>query len=427
MLTEKITNDFLEILQEELIPAMGCTEPIALAYAAAKATQVLGTLPDQIVAYCSGNMIKNVRCVRIPNSGGMTGVEAACALGALCGDADRVMEVLEAVTNEGRRLTAAFLLQGRCSVEYLESPIPLHFVLELINGENRVTLEVRHSHTNIYRIEKNGKVLLQNEDQQEEPESADRSGLSVENIYDFAETIPLEKILPFVKRQIECNMAIAHEGMRGGYGLGIGKAILDTYADGVITKVRAYAAAASEARMEGCDMPVIITSGSGNQGIASTVPVIVYAREKGLPEEKMYRAMIFSSLLTVYQKEYIGKLSAFCGAVSASCAAGAAITYLIGGTMDQIKDTIDNTMANIPGIICDGAKASCAAKIASALDAALFAHALAMRGKAYAANTGILQSDTGETISCVGYIGKVGMKQTDSEIVKLMIGDNDVQ
>ena len=427
MMTEQIKQNFLDILEEELIPAMGCTEPIALAYAAAKATQVLGTWPEKMIAHCSGNMIKNVRCVRIPNSGGMTGVEAACALGALCGDADRHMEVLEGVSNEGRRLTAAFLLQGRCSVEYLESPIPLHFVLELIHGENRVTLEVRHGHTDIYRIEKDGQVLLQNREQQEESDAADRSQLSVENIYEFAETVELEAILPFVQKQIECNMAIAHEGMKGGYGLGIGKAILDTYADGVITKIRAYAAAASEARMEGCDLPVIITSGSGNQGIASTVPVIVYAREKGFSEERMYRAMIFSSLLTVYQKEFIGKLSAFCGAVSASCAAGAAITYLIGGTVEQIEDTIDNTMANIPGIICDGAKASCAAKIASALDAAMLAHALAMQGKAYAANTGILQSDTGETISCVGYIGKVGMKQTDSEIVKMMIGDSDVQ
>lgn len=427
MMTEQIKQNFLDILEEELIPAMGCTEPIALAYAAAKATQVLGTWPEKMIAHCSGNMIKNVRCVRIPNSGGMTGVEAACALGALCGDADRHMEVLEGVSNEGRRLTAAFLLQGRCSVEYLESPIPLHFVLELIHGEHRVTLEVRHGHTDIYRIEKDGQVLLQNREQQEESDAADRSQLSVENIYEFAETVELEAILPFVQKQIECNMAIAHEGMKGGYGLGIGKAILDTYADGVITKIRAYAAAASEARMEGCDLPVIITSGSGNQGIASTVPVIVYAREKGFSEERMYRAMIFSSLLTVYQKEFIGKLSAFCGAVSASCAAGAAITYLIGGTVEQIEDTIDNTMANIPGIICDGAKASCAAKIASALDAAMLAHALAMQGKAYAANTGILQSDTGETISCVGYIGKVGMKQTDSEIVKMMIGDSDVQ
>ena len=207
----------------------------------------------------------------------------------------------------------------------------------------------------------------------------------------------------------------------GNYGIGIGKEMLEMYPDSVFTKMKAYAAAASEARMDGCSMPVIITSGSGNQGIASSVPVIVYAMEKGICEEKMIRAMAFSTLLTVFQKEYIGKLSAFCGAVSAACASGAAITYICGGTVRQIKDTIDNTMADIPGIICDGAKSSCAAKIASALDASLFAHVLAMKGKVYGANTGILQSDAGKTIRSVGYIGKVGMKQTDSEIVKIMI------
>lgn len=423
MLNPKMQSDFLAILSEELIPAMGCTEPIALAYASARAAEVLGTEPERITACCSGNIIKNVRCVRIPNSGGMTGIEAACVLGALCGDVQRHMEVLEAVTDEGRLRTADFLKRELCSVEYLESPIPLHFIIKLQSGDDEVTVEVRHSHTNIVRIMRNGQVLHETEDLQEETVTADRSGLSVENILSFAEEVDIELIAPFAEKQIACNMAIAEKGMQGGYGLGIGKAILDTYSDSPITKVRAYAAAASEARMEGCDLPVIITSGSGNQGIASTVPVIVYAEEKGIPKERLYRSLAFSSLLTVYQKEYIGKLSAFCGAVSAACASGAAITYMIGGTIEQIKDTIDNTMANIPGIICDGAKASCAAKIASALDAALFAHALAVQGKVYEANTGILQSDTGKTISCVGYIGKVGMKQTDSEIVKIMINE----
>lgn len=421
MLNAKTKADFLAILKEELVPAMGCTEPIALAYAAAKAAEVLNAVPERLVARCSGNIIKNVRCVRIPNSGGMTGVEAACALGALCGDAQRHMEVLEAVTQQGRLRAKQFLEEGRCSVEYLDSPIPLHFILELDAAASQVTVEVRYSHTNIVRLQKDGQTLFETEGLQEETVTADRSGLSVENIFHFAEEVELAKIRPFAERQINCNMAIAEKGMQGGYGLGIGKAILETYPDSVITKIRAYAAAASEARMEGCDLPVIITSGSGNQGIASTVPVIVYAMERGIPKERMYRALAFSSLLTVYQKEYIGKLSAFCGAVSAACASGAAITYMVGGTLKQIDDTIDNTMANIPGIICDGAKASCAAKIASALDAAVFAHALAMQGKAYAANTGILQNEVGKTISCVGHIGKVGMRQTDSEIVKLMI------
>jgi len=420
-MNEKIKRDFLAILDEELIPAMGCTEPIALAYAAARGREVLGRDPEGILARCSGNIIKNVRCVRIPNSGGMTGIEAACALGALAGDPTREMEVLEGVTPEGQAATAAFLKKGTCSVEFLESSIPLHFIIELFAGIDRVEVEVRHSHRNIVRIAKNTDVVFEVEDKVDITEAADRSALSIENIYDFANEIELERILPHTQRQIACNMAIAQRGMQGDYGIGIGKALLDTYAHSVYTKVRAYAAAASEARMDGCDMPVIITSGSGNQGITSTVPVIVYARERQIPEDKMMRALVFSSLMTVYQKEYIGKLSAFCGVVSAATAAGAAITYMLGGTLTQIKDTIDNTLADIPGIICDGAKASCAAKISSALDAALFSHALAMRGKAYSQGTGILREDTGHTIRDVGHIGRVGMQPTDQEIVKLMI------
>lgn len=420
-MNEKIKQDFLSILEEELIPAMGCTEPIALAYASAKGSRLLDGEPRRIIAKCSGNIIKNVRCVRIPNSGGMTGIEAACALGAIAGNPDAHMEVLESVTREGLEKTMRFLNGKQCTVEYLESSIPLHFIIQLFRDSDEVTVEVRYSHTNIVHIAKNGKTLFMTEDLKEVTEVADRSGLNIENIFSFAEEINSERIRPFAEKQIECNMAIAERGMKGDFGVGIGKTILEVYPESTITNIRAYASAASEARMDGCDMPVIITSGSGNQGITSTVPIIVYAREMGIPEERMHRALIFSSLLTVYQKEYIGKLSAFCGAVSAACAAGAAITYMIGGTLTQIKDTIDNTLADIPGIICDGAKASCAAKISSALDAAMFAHSLAMKGKAYESNTGILQKDTGETISCVGHIGRVGMQPTDQEIVKIMI------
>ncbi len=421
MLCEKIKQDFIAILKEELIPAMGCTEPIALAYAAAKGSAALGKHPQRIVAKCSGNIIKNVRCVRIPNSGGMTGIEAAVSLGAIAGDAERCMEVLEAVTPEGLEKTVEFLREGRCDVEYLESSIPLHFIIELFADDDCVSVEVRYSHTNIVRITKNDSVLFMTEDLREETEVADRSGLSIENIFNFAEGVEYELIRPFAEKQVECNMAIAERGMKGDYGIGIGKSILEVYAKSTFTNIRAYAASASEARMEGCDMPVIITSGSGNQGITSTVPVIVYAREKGVTEERMHRSLIFSSLLTVYQKTYIGKLSAFCGAVSAACAAGAAITFMVGGCLEQIKDTIDNTLADIPGIICDGAKASCAVKISSALDAALFAHTLAMQGKVYEANTGIIRDETAKTISSVGHIGRVGMQPTDQEIVKLMI------
>lgn len=411
---------YLSILAEELIPAMGCTEPIALAYAAARGREILGCEPENILARCSGNMIKNVRCVQIPNSGGMTGIEAAVCLGAFGGDAARRMEVLEAVTGPNRAQTAEFIRQGRCAVEYLDSDIPLHFIVVLTGGGSRVEVEVRYAHTNIVSIVRDGETVFQGGTG---PQSGgtDRSALSVEQIKEFADTVPLERIQPMLERQIRCNMDIAYEGMSGNYGVGIGRVIRASYTDSVVTRMRAYAAAASEARMEGCDMPVIINSGSGNQGIASSVPVIVYAREHCIPQERLYRALAFSGLLTIHQKEYIGKLSAFCGAVSASCAAGAAVTYLAGGSLEQIKATIDNTLANIPGIICDGAKASCAAKIASSLDAAMLAHHLAMAGKSYGARNGILREDAEETISCVGHIGKEGMRQTDREIIRLML------
>ena len=316
MLSKEISQSFLAILSEELIAAMGCTEPIALAYAAARGREVLGADPEKIRARCSGNIIKNVRCVRIPNSQGMTGIEAACALGALCGDPARLMEVLEAVTPEGLENTVRFLNEKRCLVEYLESPIPLHFIIELSRGNQLVSVEVVHHHTNISSIRKNGMVVYENREFGETIQPAERRHLNIENIYHFANEVEIDSIRPFAQRQIECNMAISERGMAGDYGLGIGKAILKAFPDCRITKAKAYTAAASEARMDGCDMPVIITSGSGNQGIASTVPVIVYARELGIDDEQLYRCLIFSSLLTVFQKEYLGKLSAFCGAVS---------------------------------------------------------------------------------------------------------------
>ena len=421
-MTEELYGMYTAILTEELVPAMGCTEPIALAYAAARAREVLGDEPDCILARCSGNMIKNVRCVQIPHSGGMTGIEAAVCLGAFGGDAARRMEVLESVTGPVRQQAADFIAAGHCKVEFLDSEIPLHFIVELCHGTDTVAVEVRYAHTNIVSILKNGEsVFSGGEGQTGQAVQTDRSKLTIDSIKEYADTVPLETIRPIFERQIRCNMEIAYEGMSGDYGVGIGRMLRTAYPDSTFTRMRAYAAAASEARMAGCDMPVIINSGSGNQGIASSVPVIVYARENFLPAEKLYRALAFSGLLTVHQKEYIGKLSAFCGAVSASCAAGAAITYLDGGTPDQIKATIDNTLANIPGIICDGAKASCAAKIAASLDAAMLAHHLAMAGRSYGAHNGILREDADETISCVGYIGKEGMRETDREIIRLML------
>lgn len=424
MFNENIKKNYLAILREELIPAMGCTEPIALALAAAKAAKVLGDTPEKITAACSGNMIKNVRCVSIPNSGGMIGIEAACLLGAAAGDPEAEMEVLAGVTEEGREKTRELLEKQACLVTFLDSDIPLHFVLTLEKDGHTAEVEVRHSHTNIVFMKKDGEVVYENAAEAAETgHVTDRSMLRIEDIKDFADEIEISEIKDLCEQQIRCNMDIAYEGISGNYGLGLGRVIRESYADCVITRMKAYTAAASEARMDGCDMPVIINSGSGNQGIASTVPIIVFARENNILTAQLYRALIFAALLTTYQKEFIGKLSAFCGAVSASCASAAAITYLCGGTIQQVKATIDNTLANIPGVICDGAKISCAAKIASSLDAAMMAHNLAMKNKEYAAYTGILKEDAGETISCVGYIGKVGMHQTDKEIIKMMLAE----
>ena len=418
---QDVKRAFIGIMKEELVPAMGCTEPIALAYVAAKARMLLGGVPERIVAYCSGNMIKNVLCVQIPNSNGMHGIEAAVALGAVGGDARRDMEVLEAVDDADRELAADLVAKGVCSVEYLDSDIPLHFIVEEARKDTTVSIEVRYSHLNIVRIVRNGEVLFERDLGEGGVGTADRSLLSMENIKQFADEIELSEVREIIDRQIRDNMEIAYEGLSGKYGIGIGKTIRECYPDSSVTRMKALAASASEARMDGCDMPVVINSGSGNQGIASSVPVIVYAREHGFDREKLYRALIFSALLAVYQKKYIGELSAFCGAVSASCAACAAITYMCDGTMEQIRDTVDNTLANIPGIICDGAKISCAAKIATSIDAGMMAHYLSMHHKAYQAFTGILKESAGETIRCVGHIGKVGMRETDKEIVKKML------
>lgn len=419
-------EDYIKILESELVPAMGCTEPIALAYGGARAREILGGMPEKVIAKCSGNIIKNVRCVTIPNSKGLVGIEAGVLLGIAGGNAEKQMEVLEDVSDADIEMAKQMLQKGVCKVEFLDSPSVLHIILELYTEEHSAIVEIRDGHTNITSIRKDGEELLEGAAKFEYDDTDERKViLNMENIKEFADTVELSKVQHLIERQITCNMAIANEGMKGEYGLGLGKLLVESYPDTTLNQMKAYAAAGSEARMGGCDLPVIINSGSGNQGIASSVPVVVYARIKQVDQETLYRSLVFSNLLTIYQKTYIGKLSAFCGAVSASCASGAALTYMVGGTLDQIKMTVENTLANIPGIICDGAKISCAAKIATSLDAAIMAHNLAMKNKVYAPYTGILQEDTPETISCVGYIGKEGMKQTDKEILKIMIEHNE--
>lgn len=418
-----LMKQYIQILEEELVPALGCTEPIAIAYAAAKAREVLGIFPKEALVKCSGNIIKNVKSVAVPNTEGLTGIRASLLAGLVGGQADKKMEVLAAMTCDHVAVVKKLLASGFGKVEYLDTDINLHLIVELAAEKQCVKVEVRHMHTNICRIEKNDELLYQNEADAETNTGiyTDRSVLTVKGIYEFANTVPLTNVRNLIDRQINYNLAIANAGLQGDYGVKIGQTLLDMGDESLRTKIKAYTAAASEARMSGCSLPVVTNSGSGNQGLASSVPVIIFVREKGLSEEQLIRGLLFSNLLTIHQKTLIGRLSAFCGAVSASCSSGAAITYLAGGSLDKIALTISNTLANISGIVCDGAKPSCAAKIASCLEAAYMAHALACNGRYYQAGDGIIKEDIEKTIAAIGRIACKGMRATDTEIIKIMM------
>lgn len=423
----KISNNYIEILKEELVPALGCTEPIAIAYIAAKAKEMLGRFPEEALLKCSGNILKNVKSVTVPNTDGLTGIRASMLAGLVGGKVNKKMEVLSQLTKEDLVVVRNLLDRNFGDLELLETEINLHLIMIVKAGQDSVIVEIKYDHTNICKIEKNGKIVYQNDDDANKylGSFTDRSVLNVKDIYEFANTVPLEALGELITKQIEYNIKIAEEGLAGDYGVNIGQTLLDIGRNDepLRVKMKAYTAAASEARMSGCALPVITNSGSGNQGIATSIPVIVYARGHKLSQEKLYRGLVFSNLLTIHQKTLIGRLSAFCGVVSASCSSGAAITYLAGGSLEEINLTISNTLANVSGIICDGAKPSCAAKIASSLDAAYMSHVLAVNGKYYQPGNGILKNDIEETISAVGRIACNGMRATDSEIIKIMLED----
>ena len=416
-------DNYVQILKEELVVAMGCTEPIAIAYAGAKAREVLGQKPEKVIVKCSGNIIKNAKCVTVPNTNGLIGIGASAITGILAGDASKELESISFVDNKYLDEIASLVDSDYCKVCLLDTPISLHIVMEVYCGDDSAIVEIKQAHTNITKIVKNNQVLFQQEESEDKYLGVfvDRSVLNVKDIYDFANNVNIDDVKHLLDSQIEKNLAIAKEGLKGTYGLGIGKVLLNSYSDDIITKIKAHAAAASEARMSGSPMPVVTNSGSGNQGMTVSVPLIVYAQEKNIEKEKLYRALVLSNLLAIHQKTLIGRLSAFCGVVSAACASGAAITYLAGGSLKQIEDTITNTLANVSGIVCDGAKPACGAKITSSLDGALMGHYLAMAGQAYKPNTGILKDNVEQTINAVGRLGKDGMKQTDIEILNIMI------
>ena len=405
--------NYLNILKHELVPALGCTEPIAIAYAAAKARQVLGEFPEQVEMHLSGNIIKNVKGVTVPNSGGLKGIDVAAVLGIVGGNADRALEVLSEVSPED--------ISRICSCSLVENVDNLFITAIVTSGEHSASVTIEHQHTNITKITKDGEIILDNPYRSTEAAAIDKSLLTVKDILDFADQVRMEDIQPVIDRQIKLNSAIAQEGLDNNYGAQIGKTLMHFWGKSVTTRACARAAAGSDARMGGCSMPVVINSGSGNQGMTVSLPVIVFADEWEVSHEKLCRSLVVSNLIAIHQKYYIGSLSAYCGAVSAACGAGAGITYMYGGTYQQVSLTIINTLGNIGGIVCDGAKPSCAAKIATSVDAALMAFQLSIQNKSFLPGEGIIKDDIEETIKSMGYIGRVGMRATDTEILNVMI------
>lgn len=418
---------YIQILKEELIPAMGCTEPIALAYAAAKAREVLGCIPERVHIGASGSIIKNVKSVIVPNTNHLKGIPAAATAGIIAGDASKELEVISDVTEAQTKEMAKYLEETEITVEHIDNGCIFDIIVEVFAGKDSAKVRIANYHTNIVRIEKNGKILhyVPVEGASEEG-LTDRTLLDVKSIWDFINMADIDDIREVLSRQIEYNSAIADEGLAGNYGANIGTVLLNTYGNDVRTRAKARAAAGSDARMNGCELPVVINSGSGNQGMTVSLPVIVFAEEWEVSHEKLCRSLVVSNLIAIHQKYYIGSLSAYCGAVSAACGAGAGITYMYGGTYQQVSLTIINTLGNVGGIVCDGAKPSCAAKIASSVDAALMAFQLSIQNKSFLPGEGIIKDDIEETIKSMGYIGRVGMRLTDTEILNVMIDQADI-
>ena len=421
--TSAVYKTYVEILKRELVCAMGCTEPIAIAYCAAVARKALGTLPSEIDVAASGNIIKNVKSVIVPNTGGLRGIEAAAAIGALAGDAEAGLQVVSHVTQEEIAALPGYMEQTAFSVSAAESEFLLDIEVTVRANGHFATVRAVQEHTNIVLVETDAGVLFSkdpDEDTGKDEGAPDYTLLNVADICEFADTCELDDVRPILERQLSCNCAIAEEGLRGNYGAGIGKGLLTAYGDDVRTRARAYAAAASDARMNGCDLPVVINSGSGNQGITASLPVYVYAKELGASEEKLFRALLVSNLVTLHEKTGIGRLSAYCGAVSAGAGAGAGITYLHGGGCREISHTIVNALAVTSGIVCDGAKSSCAAKIAMAVEAGILGFEMFNCGKQFYGGDGLVAKGVENSIANFSRLGRIGMRETDKEIIRMM-------
>lgn len=421
----QLCNAYISLLKEELVPALGCTEPIAIAYASAKARDVLGCMPKSLQVRCSGNVIKNVKSVIVPKSGGLRGIDIAATLGAVHGNATKELEVLQDVTERDIEITKRLVSTGFCRYALAAEEKGLFIDVCAFADNQFAEVEIRDFHTNITKIVRNNLILLQKTEKNHTPKNELRSFLSVKNCVAFAESVDIALIEEIIDRQIELNSAIANEGLSKVYGMGIGRTFLKYYdMNDVRIRAQAKAAAGSDARMDGCSMPVVINSGSGNQGMAVSLPVIEYANELHSSHDDLVRALALANLIALLQKRYIGSLSAFCGAVCAAAGAASGITFLHGGRYEEVSRTITNTLAIISGIICDGAKPSCAAKIASSIDTAILGFMLGQKeGRAFKAGDGLVKDDIEETIKSVGRIGKIGMSSTDLEILNIMLGN----
>ena len=417
---DNIYQIYVQILKEELVTAMGCTEPIAISYAAARARAVLGELPEKIIVKASGSIIKNVKSVVVPNTGGLRGIEAAAAAGVVCGNENRKLEVLSEIESEDIERIKGYLGQADIKVEYQETGRTFDLSVCVYKEHSQACVRITDYHTNIVQIEKNWE-FIRDDLKDEKIEKANRDVLSMENIWEFVRCADIEDVKETLDKQIECNMKIAREGIRGNYGANIGSILLKMEGDSVQVRAKAMAAAGSDARMNGCGLPVVINSGSGNQGITCSVPVLVYGESLNCDIKKIYRALLLSNLTAIYIKAGIGTLSAYCGAVSAGAAAGAGIAYLHGGGYEEIKHTIVNALAIVSGIVCDGAKASCAAKIASSVEAGIVGYYMHLNEQEFCAGEGIVAEGIDRTIENIGILGKEGMKETNKKIIEMMI------
>lgn len=421
MLNPALINSYVSILREELVPATGCTEPIALAYAAARLREVLGALPERILAEVSGNIVKNVKSVIVPNTGGLKGIQAAVAAGAVAGDAGKRLQVISSVPAEKHGEIAAYAGSGAVEVVCSDTTRLLDIRLTGWAGEHRALVHIANNHSNIVREEKDDHILLDKPlTDSAEDNLTDKSVLNVADILEFAVTVDLSLVTPLLDKQIDCNIAIAQEGLQNSWGANIGSVLLSNDPASIKTEAKAWAAAGSDARMSGCEMPVVILSGSGNQGITASVPVIRYAKHLGVSREQLYRALLVSDLVTIHQKSGIGRLSAYCGAISAGVGAGAGIAYLLDGSYEAVAHTIVNAVAILSGTICDGAKPSCAAKIASSVEAGILGYQMYCNHQEFKSGDGIVTKGVDNTIANVGVLAKEGMQQTDRTILHIM-------